>query len=634
MKDRTRTPPRRETMFRPTVALLALVALPSSVRAQHPYRHFADAVQMRFSPSQPVISYRLRVDSADVTGFAVDMRIRNAPDTLRLAMAAHPEYDDRYWRYLEELRVETDAGAATVVREDSAVWRVIAPRGDVLVRYRIRLPTPPESPRAAWRPFLAPTGGLVGGPHAFLYVLGATLVPAHVTLDLPTSWTVATGLEPTADPRTFFAPTVDALVDSPILAGHLRDWRFAVDGVPHRVVYWPAVGAAAFDTLALVNGLEGIARQAVALFGRVPYRDYTFMLQDSAYGGLEHRNSVTLGAPSTSLAEVPRWTFAEAAHEFTHTWNLMRIRPEEYGDVGFRTQKPVAGLWFSEGLTLYYADLFLRRARLPVQDSTRLAHLESLIGRYLASPGNARFSAERISRVAYNAEPGALGDYNASVHLVGELLGTMLDFAIRDATTGRRSMDDVMRAMLVRYSGERGFSGRGVERIVEEVCGCRMRDLFDSNVRGAAPIDVERWLRLAGLRAVTSWIPARERDGRAMVDLRIRGWQPSEGGPLRIIIGNPASAWGRAGLHTHDQLVSINDTRVTTWPEMRTQLAAARMGDTLRLEVARPAGVFRTSVVMSGYLRPVVRIEELPNATAHQRAVRTGWLARAEPDGP
>lgn len=166
----------------------------------------------------------------------------------------------------------------------------------------------------------------------------------------------------------------------------------------------------------------------------------------------------------------------------------MRIRPEEYGDVDYRTQKPVAGLWFSEGLTLYYADLFLRSAGLPVQHSTRLAHLESLIGRYLASPGNARFSAERISRVAYNAEPGALGDYNASVHLVGELLGTMLDIAIRDATAGRHSMDDVMRAMLERYSGERGFSGRGVERIVEEVCGCRVRELFDSNVRGAAPL--------------------------------------------------------------------------------------------------------------------------------------------------
>lgn len=68
------------------------------------------------------------------------------------------------------------------------------------------------------------------------------------------------------------------------------------------------------------------------------------MLQDSAYGALEHRNSLTLGAPSASMGPHPEWMFGELAHEFTHTWNLMRIRPEEYGDVDYHTQKPAAGL--------------------------------------------------------------------------------------------------------------------------------------------------------------------------------------------------------------------------------------------------------------------------------------------------
>src|SRR5256886_12627345 len=71
-----------------------------------------------------------------------------------------------YTTLFRSLRVQTPHGAATVTREDSALWRVVAPGGEALVRYRMRLPAP-ESPRAAWRPFLAPTGGLVGGPHAF-----------------------------------------------------------------------------------------------------------------------------------------------------------------------------------------------------------------------------------------------------------------------------------------------------------------------------------------------------------------------------------------------------------------------------------------------------------------------------------
>ena len=492
------------------------------------------------------------------------------------------------------------------------------------------LPTPAESPRAAWRPFLSPTGALIGGPHSFLYILGGTLVPSHVTLELPASWTVATGLEPTADPRTFFAPTVDALVDGPIFAGRFHDWRFAVDGVPHRLVYWATPAAAPFDTLGFARGVEGIVRQAVALFGRPPYRDYTFVLQDSAYGALEHRNSVTLGAPSASLGPHPEWTYGELAHEYTHTWNLMRIRPEEYGDVDYHTQKPVAGLWFSEGLTMRYADRFLRQARLPVQDSTLLAHLEGLIGRYLAGPGNARFSAEQISRVAYNAEPGALGDYSASVHLVGELLGNVMDLVIRDATANRRSMDDVMRLMLERHSGERGFSGRDVERVATEVCGCAtMHALFDAHVRGA---DADRLRSLAGAGGAAH--------GRhACPSARSR--REAAGGPSRARM---ATAVGRAAAHDHHRSLEHVGTRGTAQP--RSADIDQRSRDDELARSARPVrqrAHRRYAAVRDRATRRTVpdeRRDERVRATgsahrgdhecdARQRAVRAGWLARA-----
>ncbi len=607
--------------------VLIFPGAPVVVSGQNPLRHYTEGIESRFAYSQPTISYRLRVDPADLSAFSVEMRIRHAPDTIRLAMAAHPEYDDRYSRYVEGMRAEVKGADVPVARVDSALWRVIAPGGEAIVRYRIKLPVPEGSPRGAWRPFLTATGGLVGGPHAFMYILGATLAPSHVALDLPNEWEIATGLEPTSDSRIFFAQNAEILVDSPMLIGRFRTWRFVVDGVPHRVVYWPAPNATPFDTAAFVGGVEGIARQAVALFGRAPYREFTFLFQDNAYGALEHRNSVTLGAPSAEMAHGLADVMSETAHEYTHSWNLMRIRPEEYGDVDYRTQKPVAGLWFSEGLTLFYGDLFERRARLATPESTRTAHLEQLMRRYLGSPGNSRFSAERISRVAYNARPGALGDYNPSVHLVGELLGTMLDFRVRDATGGTRTMDDVMRLMLERFSGTRGFNCRDVQRAVTDVCRCDVHTLFDANVRGAKPIDFDRYLRLAGLRADVTSAPVLDRQGKPALDLAVRAFAPEGGGRLEIRIFDPGSAWGRGGLHTGDGLVSINGRPMSTWPEVRALLDSAKMGDTLRFELARPAGPARATVVVSGYSRPVVRIEELPGATARQRAVRAGWVA-------
>ncbi|MBC8088843.1 MAG: hypothetical protein H7Z40_16385 [Phycisphaerae bacterium] len=67
-------------------------------------------------------------------------------------------------------------------------------------------------------------------------------------------------------------------------------------------------------------------------------------------------------------------------------------------------------------MTLFYADLLARRANLISARSTRLMHLESLVARYYAMPGNAHYSDEQVSRVEYNAPERALGNYTASSH--------------------------------------------------------------------------------------------------------------------------------------------------------------------------------------------------------------------------
>jgi len=47
----------------------------------------------------------------------------------------------------------------------------------------------------------------------------------------------------------------------------------------------------------------------------------------------------------------------------------------------------------------------------------------------------------------------------------------------------------------------------------------------------------------------------------------------------------------------------------------------------VRIEVTRPAGAWRASVVVPGYDRQSVRIEEMPEATERQRALRARWLS-------
>jgi predicted metalloprotease with PDZ domain len=573
----------------------------------------------------PFVHYRLTVNAADTTTYAVEMRIRNAPDTFTVAMAAHPEYDDRFWRFVDGMSVSTPS---TIALMDSSRWSVRASARDVTIRYRIRLPPEEPAPRAAWRPFVAPTGALVGGPQSFLYIVGAENAPAHVTVELPSSWQLVTGMQATSDPRTMYASTVDELIESPIMAGQLHVWRFADAGVPYRVVYWPAPHAVPFDTTAFVSGIRGFVSQAVTLFGSAPWREYTFIFRDDAYGGLEHPNSVTLGITSRDLARHANGHLPETAHEFVHAWNLMRIRPAEYQAVTWKTQPQVSVLWFSEGLTLFYADALARRAGLPTPDPTRVAHLQGLMVRYLAAPGHSRLSAEQVSRAEYNSEPDALGDYIAGSHLQGELLGTMLDIIVRDATDGRRSMDDVMRLMLQRFRPGAGFMNPDVERAVEDVCGCDVTPFFDAHVRSGSPIDFNRYLALIGLRSSVSSKPALDRNGRPAIDLGVWGWVGRDRA-LRLRISRPDNIWGRAGLHTGDRVVAVNGVAVRTWPELRAQLVKLRMGERVRVDVERPTGAFRANVLVAGYEQPVVTIDALPTATEKARRLLQAWTASA-----
>jgi len=572
---------------------------------------------------EPRLAYKIRFDSADTTGISVELKVRNAPASMRIAAHAHPEYDDKYWRYVENLTAKSTSAQLKISRIDSVRWQLNNPAGDVTISYRVKFPHD-QRPRAAWKPFLSATGGLIGGPHSFLYPMSLEKEAASVDFEIPAGWKIGTGLTGNSRARTFNAPDLQTFMESPMLVGQLSEWNFNAHGIPHRVFYWRLPNATPFDSVAFVNGLEKIATEAIMFFGSAPYREYAFLFQDDAYsGGLEHPNSFTMGAESKKLAEDPNFTIEEVAHEYFHTWNLMAIKPAEYREIDYRIQGPVAELWFSEGLTIYYADLLRRRAGLPTDDSTRTEHLQKAIERYLGLPGLARFSAEQVSRVAYNSSPDALGDYVASAHLEGELLGTILDLRIRDATNGARSMDDVMRLMYSRFR-EKKFTSRDVQNAVDEICRCSTSSIFNQYVFNAGAIDFNRYLALAGMKSTVTWQPALNPDSTRQPDLR--AWAYERGGHLNFRVGNPESIWAKAGLHTGDEIVTLNGAEEKTWPDFRRVFGALKMGDTVALVVKRGNETISKKIVVTGYDRPVVRIEPIDAASAKQIKLRNDWV--------
>jgi predicted metalloprotease with PDZ domain len=436
---------------------------------------------------------------------------------------------------------------------------------------------------------------------------------------MPAEWTAASGLEPTDNPRSFTGST-ELMLDSPIMMGRLKQWSFEAGGVPHSVVIWSASGQPATDPRPIVDGIKTLVNEAIRAFGRPPYPRYVFLLQDGGQAALEHSTSLNIGTSSLGMEDL----FEEIAHEYIHVWNLMDVRPRTRVGIRYRFADPTGVLWWSEGATIMFSDLLIRRGKVPGESRTRIERLESLMTRYFSSPGYSNQSAETVSRG--DSHPEILGDNWAGTHLQGELFVAMLDLEIRSETDNCRNAADVMRLLATRFDSAHGIDNGDLEQAIEEVCGCDKAAFFRDHIYGARVIDFNRYLALIGLRSEVRRIPSVDDQGRPSVDLRIVPLS-FEGGEFKVRIMNPESLWAKAGIRTGDTVISADGEKIVGWQEFRGWLARLKIGDTARLLISRDGKTRAVEVPVSGFDRAEVRISESKEATAKQLRLRNAWLS-------
>lgn len=620
--------------------LLVATLAARSLHAQTPLGTYADAFETHAGAGTPDIRYEVRVDTA-ANRLAVVMRVDRAPDTLRFAIPRWAPGAYRVVDFASRLRnvvVRTADGERQIADSGllgGSMWpgrgqlpfRVI---GDSLeIRYEIVGDTAPNN-----RAFLRSSGALLDGPGTYLYLLGQTLAPARVSFVVPRSWRIVTGLVPTADSVSFYAPSYDVLIDSPVLMGDARSLalrRLTIEGVTHRVAWWRRPGAGGFDTAAFVAPVPAIVEQTKRIFGWLPYREYAFLFIDGAGGGLEHLNSTTIGTTAAEFAHDPRSHVAVTAHEYFHHWNVKRIRPVALGPFDYQKITRSRSLWLSEGVTDYFANAIVRRASLVTEEEARDA-LAASIQDYLGNPANGKLSPERSSFTAWDP-PAVNRGYSLSYYLSGSLLGEVLDVRLRARHDSGGGMDALMHRLRDRYAGVRGFTDADVRREASAVCGCDMSPFFARYVSGATSLPLEELLRTLGWRLVVERAAATTPDGEPLPDRRIGvtpyGGMGAAGGPvggaLKLFIADPTSAWGRAGLETGDTVLAVNGEAMPTPATFRAAIARLGIGDSVTVRVRR--GDERSYVVhLTGYERVRTRIEELPGLTAEQRRARDRWL--------
>jgi predicted metalloprotease with PDZ domain len=474
------------------------------------------------------------------------------------------------------------------------------------------------------------------GGSIFMYIAGHKQDAVSLMITPPQGWRIVNGRMESAEQRVWEFPNYDIMIDTPTEIA--PDWtvdEFKVQGKTYRVVVH-SFGDEGGKRPQLVRDIEKIVRAETSMWGPPDFESYTFLIHfaadDRSGDGMEHLTSTQIIEPG-ALAEEDayRGAIGTAAHEFFHVWNVKRMRPLELGPWDFTRPLATRSLWIAEGLTNYYGHMMLHRAGLWTEQEI-LTRIAETIGGIENAPGSKLMSPEEASLIAplqdrsVNAQRVDLANTAISYYPKGETIGIVLDLLIRGRTGGRKSLDDVMRAMYRRFYLEspnatyylkgRGYTGEDFERVATEVAGFDLHDFFERYVRRAGTPPYDEALAAVGLRLVRQ--PASE-PFSAGISLDWGGEEVTIGS---VRHNSPAED---AGLSQGDVLLTIGGEKVTR-DNWRTLLSRYKQGQAFPVTARRDRRTIQANITQGPPDRIEYRIEERPDATPQMRALRTAWL--------
>ena len=473
--------------------------------------------------------------------------------------------------------------------------------------------------------FLSPSGLL-------MYPEGMIKSPSTVTIKPYKNWEkISTGLDPVKGKNnTFYAPDYDILYDSPLEVGNHDTFDFMAAGVKHEVAMY---GGGNYKKADLVEDMKKIIETETDIFEENPNKRYVFIIHNTSAGGggLEHLNSTVLGAVRLGYAEEDQYKsfLGLVAHEYFHLWNVKRLRPQALGPFDYSNENYTSNLWIAEGFTAYFDNLILRRAGI-YSPERYIASLVSDINTVVNQPGNgvqpvsdASFDAWiKYYRPNENSKNSTISYYDK-----GALIGMILDLEILNATKGAKRLDDVMKAMYDEYykNKKHGYTDAEFKAMAEKIAGKSLDDIYRKYINGTEPISFNSYLGYAGLYLVNEY------EGKENPSLGV-ATAVKDGKVIITAVQRGSAAWND-GLNVNDELIAINDYRITGATDTKgvsdlvKNISSKKVGEKIKAIISRDGIIKTVDITIARAVAGKYSIEIDKSATDEQLAIRKIWLS-------
>jgi predicted metalloprotease with PDZ domain len=519
-------------------------------------------------------------------------------------------------QYVNWIRAKDRSGDPLLVREiNKSRWAISGAEDGAVVDYQIYVDSP------------GPFNAQLNTHHAFfnlaqilMYSVDGRSAPLSVRFSqLPAAWHIATALASSSGDE-FSAANYDRLVDSPVEIGNFQESDFDESGGHYRVVVDADSGD--YDMAKIVAALHRVVAAATSWMNDRPFDTYTFIYHfphGPAGGGMEHAFATAIDLNADVMKQSLDALTGVSAHEFFHLWNVKRIRPQTLEPVDYTKENYTRALWFSEGVTSTAEGTIQLRAGL-LDEKQYLYRLGEQITELERRAAHLTQSAEESSLDAWLEGNGYYRrpERSISYYNKGELLGVMLDLAVREASHGQASLREIMQWMNANYAKKGRFfdDSAGVREAAEAVSHADFASFFTKYVAGTEEIPWDDCFRSVGLRVEA--IPNTVTDA---------GFNASRNfdGPMSVGAVTPGSEAEHAGLRVGDIIVELQGRPVGQ--ESRDELVRLNPGETLTVKVRSRRGGDRELKWRVGSRQEIsYQVRDLDQVTAEQRARRLAWL--------
>lgn len=537
------------------------------------------------SAAKPAVHYRLQ--AKDLAGhlYAVTLTVAEpdpAGQVLSLPSWIPGSYMIReFARNIVSIKASCNGRKVALKKLDKHSWQAAPCKGELVLQYEVYAWD--LSVRAA---HLDQQHGFFNGTSVFLAVHGQQQ-QAHV-LDLQNStdpicknWRVATSLPELKAKRygfgTYIARDYDELIDHPVEMGEFAIASFEAHGIPHDFVITGQVPN--MDMQRMVEDAKKICEAQIAFFEprtkRAPMDRYVFMTMvvGEGYGGLEHRASTALICNRNDIPVKHQPEMSEGykaflgliSHEYFHTWNVKRIKPAAFASYDLSRENYSQLLWIFEGFTSYYDDLFLVRTGL-IDEAAYFKLVAKTLNLVTRGSGRLKQSVAESSFDAWTKyyrqdenSPNAIVSY----YTKGSLVALGLDLLIRQQSAGKKSLDDVMRALWQRFGRDfydlmpdgthQGLAEDEFVHIVMQATGVDVKSFVAKHAYANDDVPLSELYRDFGVSLTNAG------SNKASLGVKV----VRDGADCKIAHAYEGRAAHLAGLSALDQIIAINGLRVT-----------------------------------------------------------------------